>query len=241
MKLKKGLVFGMLIIMTMGLMISGSLKTVSAAGKIKLSKKKISLKVGKSQKLKLKKGKKLLGHVKWKSSNKKVATVSSKGTVKAKKIGKATIIARYKKKSFKCKVIVTSKKKNRSNIKNEENKESNKNMNSSNNNSVIEQQKKIVTERETNILRIPKKNKDGSTNTIFGRLYTPKAEGKSPAIILCHGYNGINTDFMTECSYYADNGYIAYAFDFCGGSGAGRCLSTGKSTDTTITTTTNTT
>ncbi len=69
-------------------------------------------------------------------------------------------------------------------------------------------------------------------NTIYGKLYIPAGEGKHPAIILCHGYNGTNNDFVKECSYYAENGYIAYAFDFCGGSVNSK--SSGKSTDMTI-------
>lgn len=69
-------------------------------------------------------------------------------------------------------------------------------------------------------------------NTIYGKIYYPDAEGKFPAIIMSHGYNGAHTDFTTECNYYAKNGYVAYAFDFCGGSG--RSKSTGKTTDMTI-------
>lgn len=74
-----------------------------AASKIKLSKKKVSTNVGKSFTLKVKGTKK---KVKWKSSNKKVATVSTKGKVKAKKSGKATITAKVGNKKLKCKVIV---------------------------------------------------------------------------------------------------------------------------------------
>lgn len=43
---------------------------------------------------------------KWKSSNKKVATVSSKGIVTAKKKGKTTITAKKGKTTYKCKLIV---------------------------------------------------------------------------------------------------------------------------------------
>lgn len=68
---------------------------------------------------------------------------------------------------------------------------------------------------------------------IYGKIYVPKNDGKYPAIILCHGFNGINDDWVKECSYYARNGYVAYAFDFCGGSV--RSKSTGNSTDMTIT------
>lgn len=69
-------------------------------------------------------------------------------------------------------------------------------------------------------------------DTIYGRLYTPAGEVKHPVIILSHGYNGTNNDFVSECRYFAENGYIAYAYDFCGGSVNSK--STGKSTDMTI-------
>ena len=45
--------------------------------------------------------------VKWKSSNKKIATVSSKGVVKGIKKGTATITAKVKKKKYTCRVTVT--------------------------------------------------------------------------------------------------------------------------------------
>ncbi len=53
---------------------------------------------------------------------------------------------------------------------------------------------------------------------IFGKIYTPKCAAPCPAIIFSHGYNGCHTDFDTECRFYAARGFIAYAFDFCGGS-----------------------
>ena len=77
---------------------------VEAKAKPKLSKKKVTLTVGKKVKLKVKNaGKK---KVKWKTSNKKVAKVNKKGVVKAKKAGKATITAKVGKKTLKCKVTV---------------------------------------------------------------------------------------------------------------------------------------
>lgn len=81
--------------------------SVSAASKSKITKSKLSLKVGDTAKLKIKNAK---GKIKWSSKNKKVATVSKKGKVVAKKEGKTTIIAKYKKQKFKCKVTVTAKK-----------------------------------------------------------------------------------------------------------------------------------
>lgn len=74
---------------------------VSAAGKI--NKKKATLKVGQTLQLKVTGTK---GKVKWKSSKKSVATVSSNGRVKAKKKGSATITAKVGKKKYTCKVTV---------------------------------------------------------------------------------------------------------------------------------------
>ncbi len=84
--------------------------------KVKLNKKKMVIKKNKSKKLKVtvkvspntkanrKAAKKKL---KWRSSNKKVATVTGSGKIKAKKKGKAVITVRYsKKKKATCKVIV---------------------------------------------------------------------------------------------------------------------------------------
>ncbi|WP_026834497.1 Ig-like domain-containing protein [Eubacterium xylanophilum] len=83
-----------------------------AAKKMKLSKVKAKLKVGKTLKLKVKNKK---GKVTWKSTKKKVATVSKKGVVKALKKGKAIIkatVKRGKKKQvLKCKITVVNKKK----------------------------------------------------------------------------------------------------------------------------------
>lgn len=80
-----------------------------AASKIKLSFSKLTLTVGNVRTLTLKQGGKKLKSVKWKTSNKKVATVSSKGKVTTKKAGSATITATYKKKAYKCKLTVKAK------------------------------------------------------------------------------------------------------------------------------------
>lgn len=79
---------------------------VSAAKKVKLNKTKATIYVGKTVTLKLKNNK---NKIKWSSSNKKVATVTSKGKVKGKKAGKATITAKVGKKKYKCKVTVKKK------------------------------------------------------------------------------------------------------------------------------------
>lgn len=87
-------------------------RTVEAA-KVKISKKKATLTIGKTLKLKVKKTKK---KVKWSSSNKNVATVSKKGKVKAKGTGKATITAKVGKKKLRCKVTVENPKINKTEI-----------------------------------------------------------------------------------------------------------------------------
>ena len=74
-----------------------------SAAKVKLNKTKLTLQVKKTYKLKVKGTKK---KPKWSSSKKKVATVSSKGVVKGKKIGSAVITAKVGKKKYKCKVKV---------------------------------------------------------------------------------------------------------------------------------------
>ncbi len=67
---------------------------------------------------------------------------------------------------------------------------------------------------------------------IYGKLYIPARAGRCPLIILSHGYNGGHPQFEAECRFYAAHGYLAYAFDFCGGSSWSR--SSGKSTDMTL-------
>lgn len=83
-----------------------------AKSKIKLNRKKITLLVGKKKKLKLKNYKNPK-KITWKSKNKKIATVTKKGWVKAKRAGKTTILCKYKykgkKRIPKCKVTVKEK------------------------------------------------------------------------------------------------------------------------------------
>lgn len=67
--------------------------------------KSLTLKNIRSYKLKVRNTKK---KVKWRSSNKKVATVTSKGLVKAVKNGKCYIYAKVSRRTYKCKVTVKS-------------------------------------------------------------------------------------------------------------------------------------
>ena len=76
----------------------------SGSKPVSLSVSKLTLTAGDKKTLKLKNAS--ASKVKWSSSNKKVATVSGKGVVKAKKEGSATISAKYKGKKYKCKLTV---------------------------------------------------------------------------------------------------------------------------------------
>lgn len=85
---------------------------VNAATKPKLSKTRITMTVGQSKKLKVKGiSKKRAKRIKWKSSKKKVVTVTKTGKLKARKAGKAVITAKVGKKKLKCKVVVKRKRK----------------------------------------------------------------------------------------------------------------------------------
>ncbi len=77
--------------------------TVAEAAAVKLSKKEITLEVGKSQTLKLTGTKQ---KITWTTSKKTVAVVSTTGKVTAKKAGTAVITATANKKKYTCKVTV---------------------------------------------------------------------------------------------------------------------------------------
>lgn len=81
----------------------------SKAASLQICKKKVTLCKGSSCSLKIK-GLKNKKTVTWKSSNKKIATVSKKGLVRAKRKGTVTITAKTKKQKLVCKVTVTGKK-----------------------------------------------------------------------------------------------------------------------------------
>ena len=80
--------------------------TGSAAGKVKLSKKKLTLKTGDTARLKVKNTNK---KVKWSSKNTRIAKVSKKGVVKGVSAGKTKIIAKTGKKKLVCGVTVKEK------------------------------------------------------------------------------------------------------------------------------------
>lgn len=68
---------------------------------------------------------------------------------------------------------------------------------------------------------------------IFGTLYTPdNGRERHPTVILSHGYNCIGGDMQDIAVQLAQNGVMAYTFDYCGGSL--RSSSTGDSVDMSI-------
>ena len=90
------------------MLISPASNVQAAKKKIKISKKSVTLVVGKKVTIKVKnapKGKK----VTWSSNKKKVATVNKKGVVTAKKAGKANITAKVAGKKYICKITVKKK------------------------------------------------------------------------------------------------------------------------------------
>ncbi len=79
------------------------LPLTSQAATMKMNKKSATILVSKTVQLKVLNTNK---SVKWSTSSKKVATVSKKGLVTGKKVGKATITAKVGKKKYTCKVTV---------------------------------------------------------------------------------------------------------------------------------------
>ncbi len=82
------------------------------------------------------------------------------------------------------------------------------------------------------LLRIDEAMVPANGREVYIKGYMPNDEQKHSTIIMSHGYNGCHVDFTNECMFFARNGFVAYALDFCGGST--RSKSTGKSTDMTI-------
>lgn len=92
----------------MGLMLFSTYVTISFAAEntssgIKLKYNSESLYRGRTLKNKLVGA---TGIMKWKSSNSKIASVSSRGVIKAKNLGKCTVSANYKGKTYRCRIKV---------------------------------------------------------------------------------------------------------------------------------------
>ena len=63
---------------------------------------------------------------------------------------------------------------------------------------------------------------------------TAAKKGKMPAVIVSHGFGGSARDVECYCATFSQMGYVAYCFDFCGGSIEGMGRSEGTSLDMTI-------
>lgn len=110
--MKKAVIFALVFVMAITFDAADVFAASKKPKKIYVTPTKKTLTVGKKVKIKVKavKPKKASKSVKYKSSNKKIATVSSKGVVTAKKAGKATITVTSKKnKKAKAKVKITVK------------------------------------------------------------------------------------------------------------------------------------
>ena len=83
---------------------------VEAKAAPRLNYKKVTLVQGKKKRLKVRNlSRRRRRKVKWYSTRKSVATVNRKGVVKAKRKGKAYIVAKVGRKKYRCRVIVKKK------------------------------------------------------------------------------------------------------------------------------------
>lgn len=108
--LRRGTAFAVILALCFTLMAAFATTEAQAASKTHLKKTSVALTVGETYNLKLLTASNKIisaSKVTWKSTNKKIATVSSKGKITAKSEGTVTIKATYKGKTYKCKVKVT--------------------------------------------------------------------------------------------------------------------------------------
>jgi len=107
------------IILTIGLLVGVLFIQIGVFGKPKekLNYKKVTMLVGQTKKLKIK-NKRKKAKVKWYSKNASIAKVTKRGKVIAKNIGKTTIIAKVRKKKYKCRVVVNNYTLNSNKVKN---------------------------------------------------------------------------------------------------------------------------
>ena len=62
----------------------------------------------------------------------------------------------------------------------------------------------------------------GREITLYGELCVPERDGRSPAVILCHGFNGHYTDFLASAPGGAGRGTFAMPLTSAGPSPAAR-------------------
>ena len=105
----KKLIWGIMIVFLFCFPVSAEAQTYS------FSASKVVIKTGSKKEIPVYSGKKKVKAdlFKWKSSNKGIVTVSSKGIIRAKKAGSAYITASRGKKNIRCKIFVHSSEKER--------------------------------------------------------------------------------------------------------------------------------
>ena len=69
-------------------------------------------------------------------------------------------------------------------------------------------------------------------NKLYGEAFIPVSGGTHPAVILSHGYGGTHSGFYALADKLAKAGYVAYCYDFAGGSP--RSQSEGRTEDMSI-------
>lgn len=70
-------------------------------------------------------------------------------------------------------------------------------------------------------------------NRIYGKIYVPDGIGyHRPTVILSHSFGLTHAALDSYCKKLAKNGYVAYSYDFCGGSKQSK--SSGATTDMTV-------
>ncbi len=68
---------------------------------------------------------------------------------------------------------------------------------------------------------------------IYGKIYIPQGQaGAMPAVILSHSFAMTHASMNAYCEMLAGQGYVAYCFDFCGGSNQSK--SDGEAKDMTV-------
>lgn len=66
---------------------------------------------------------------------------------------------------------------------------------------------------------VKKLQSKGSSHNLYGEVYIPdNISGKAPAIVLAHSYMLNGSSLSTYAKLFAENGFVAYTFDFWGGS-----------------------
>ena len=79
--------------------------------------------------------------------------------------------------------------------------------------------------------------RDEDTETpmnIFGIRFVPEGDGPFPTVICAHGITGMCFNFFDYANILSQNGYLVYAFDFCGGNYDDNAQSDGEFIDMTI-------